>query len=206
MPPARSLASSPCSASAATASSAESAADVLERGGDHRAPRRGRRSARLDRGPHPFGRRGHVDVARCRAARARRSTAFMTAGVDADRSRLADALDAHRFVGLGVTVESSSMCGDLRGRRHEVVGERSRCGGCRSRRSGLLPERLRDALHDAAVDLALDDERVDLVAAVVDRDVAQQLDAPGLLVDLDDRDVHAEREREVRAGRTTRPP
>ena len=35
MPPARSLASSPCSASAASASSALAGADVVERGGDH---------------------------------------------------------------------------------------------------------------------------------------------------------------------------
>ena len=45
--------------------------------------------------------------------------------------------------------------------------------------------------------LTLHDERVDLVAAVVDGDVSDQLDAAGLLVDLDDRDVHPEREREV---------
>ena len=62
---------------------------------------------------------------------------------------------------------------------------------------GLLEQRLGEALDDAAVDLALDDERVDLVAAVVDRDVLQHVDAAGLLVDLDDADVGAERPREV---------
>ena len=39
----------------------------------------------------------------------------------------------------------------------------------------LLPERLADALRQAAVDLAVDQHRADDVAAVVDRDVAQQL-------------------------------
>ena len=34
-----------------------------------------------------------------------------------------------------------------------------------------------------------------MLAAVVDRDVTQQLDLPGVGVDLDDRDVRAERER-----------
>ena len=59
----------------------------------------------------------------------------------------------------------------------------------------LLPQRLRDALDDAAVLLAGDDQRVEDPAAVVDRDVAQRRDQAGLGVDLDDRDVGAERER-----------
>ena len=61
----------------------------------------------------------------------------------------------------------------------------------------LFEQRLRDALRDAAVDLALDDHRVDDVAAVVDRDVLLQIDAAGLGVDLDHRDVRAERPDEV---------
>ena len=61
----------------------------------------------------------------------------------------------------------------------------------------LLVERLRDRLHDAAVHLALDDHRVDHVAAVVDRRVALDRDLARLAVDLDLGDVRAEREREV---------
>ena len=53
----------------------------------------------------------------------------------------------------------------------------------------LLPERLRDALRDAAVHLAVDDLRVDHVAHVVDRDVADEVGRAGLRVHLDDRDV-----------------
>ena len=42
---------------------------------------------------------------------------------------------------------------------------------------GLLEQRLGEALDDAAVHLAVDDQRVDLHAAVVDGDVLQHVDA-----------------------------
>ena len=42
-----------------------------------------------------------------------------------------------------------------------------------------------------------DEHRVEDATAVVDRDVAEQLDLAGLGVDLDDRDVRAERERRL---------
>ncbi len=63
---------------------------------------------------------------------------------------------------------------------------------------GFFEQRLGDALDDAAVHLAVDDQRVDLDAAVVDRDVLQHVDRAGLDVDLDDAHVGAERPREVR--------
>ena len=52
----------------------------------------------------------------------------------------------------------------------------------------------------AAVLLAGDDQRVEDPAAVVDGDVAQRRDLAGLDVDLDDRDVGAERERRAVLG------
>ena len=58
----------------------------------------------------------------------------------------------------------------------------------------LFPERLADALRQPAVDLAGDQHRADDVAAVVDRDVAEQLDLARLREDLDHRDVGAEGE------------
>jgi hypothetical protein len=48
------------------------------------------------------------------------------------------------------------------------------------------------------VDLAVDDHRVDDVAAVVDRDEATDVDLARALVDVDHADVAAERERQVR--------
>ena len=63
---------------------------------------------------------------------------------------------------------------------------------------GLLPQRLADALRDAAVHLAVDDQRIHNVAAIVHRDVALDLDVAGVAIDFGDHDVRAEREREVR--------
>ncbi len=59
----------------------------------------------------------------------------------------------------------------------------------------VFVEHLRDALRDAAVLLALDEQRVHDRSTVVDGDVPEQLDTSGVAIDLDDRDVRAERER-----------
>ena len=56
----------------------------------------------------------------------------------------------------------------------------------------MLVERLRDALCDAAVLLTADQERVQDPAAVVDRDVPQELDPSRVGVDLHHGDVRAE--------------
>jgi hypothetical protein len=61
----------------------------------------------------------------------------------------------------------------------------------------LLEERLADGVHDAAVDLPVDEQGVDRIAAVVDRDVADQLGLAGLGIDVDHGRVGAEREHEV---------
>ena len=58
----------------------------------------------------------------------------------------------------------------------------------------MLPQRLADALRDAAVDLAVHDQRVDRAAEIVDRAVAHDLDYAGLGIDLDLADVAAIRE------------
>lgn len=55
-------------------------------------------------------------------------------------------------------------------------------------------QRLRDALGEPAVLLALDEQRVQDPPAVVDGDVPERRDPPGLGVDLDDRQVRPERE------------
>ena len=49
----------------------------------------------------------------------------------------------------------------------------------------LLPHRLADALRDAAMGLAVDDQRIDAAADVVDRGVAGDLDVAGVGIDLD---------------------
>ena len=57
-------------------------------------------------------------------------------------------------------------------------------------------QRLTDRLHDAAVNLSVDQHRVDHLAAIIDRDVTQKLDVAGFAIDFDDDDVRAEGKRE----------
>ena len=61
-----------------------------------------------------------------------------------------------------------------------------------------FPQRLPDALDDAAVHLALDNHRIDLRAAVVDRDVALEIDRARLRIDFDHGEVRAKGKHEVR--------
>jgi hypothetical protein len=88
--------------------------------------------------------------------------------------------------------------GQLGGRRDAVAEHRVGQEGAVLVVHRLLEHRLGDALRDAAVHLPVDDHRVDHGAAVVDRDVAQDLRRAGLGVHLDDADVRPRREREVR--------
>src|SRR5207244_2492747 len=56
----------------------------------------------------------------------------------------------------------------------------------------LLDERLADALRHAAVNLPLDDRRVDDVSAVINRNIFLNLDRTSLGIDLDHADVGTE--------------
>ena len=102
------------------------------------------------------------------------------------------------WCGDGVTVLADLPGGRLDRRRQEVVHERAGQVVAVLVVGDLLVQRRREAHRQAAVDLAVDDHRVDDVAAVVDRDEAADLDLAGALVDVDDADVAAERERQVR--------
>ena len=55
----------------------------------------------------------------------------------------------------------------------------------------MLEQRLADALRDAAVDLAVDDQRIDGAPDIVDGGVADDLDHAGVGIDLDLADVGA---------------
>ena len=73
--------------------------------------------------------------------------------------------------------------------RQQIIGE---CGG--DRLAGIVVAHpfehgIADAMRNAAVDLALDDLRIDPAAGILDRDIAQDGDAAGLDVDLDLDDV-----------------
>ncbi len=101
------------------------------------------------------------------------------------------------FVVDGVSTRSVSNVRKLGGRRHAVVRHRRRHQHAVLVVDGLLVHRLGDALRDTAVHLALDDGRVDRLAAVVDRNVLQDVRHPRFGIDLDRTEVSSRREREV---------
>ena len=169
-PPARNLASSPCWPMQADRLLGRLGPDVVECCGDHGLPPWRSWRRRLDGGPHVLRAGGHRDVADAETGQR------VDDGVDdgrggADRAGLADALDAERVGrrrGDGVAERDRR---DVAGGRHHVVGQRGRLEVAVRVVDGLLEQRLGHALDDAAVHLAVDDQRVDLHAAVVDRDV-----------------------------------
>src|SRR3954452_24722378 len=81
--------------------------------------------------------------------------------------------------------------------RDEIVHERAGHVVAELVVGDLLVQRWREAHRQSAVDLPVDDHRVDDVAAVVHRDEAADVDPPRPLVDVDDTDVRPERERQV---------
>ena len=77
------------------------------------------------------------------------------------------------------------------GARHRVVHERAGEQLAFVVVDRMLHQRLADALHHAAVELALDDHRIDDGAEIVDRRVSHHLDDAGFGIDLDLGDVAA---------------
>ena len=129
--------------------------DVLERGGDHRVPPEAAWIAF-----HTLcGEAGMGTSVTPRGAAS--AMALITAG--AAPIVPASPMPSRR---AGSSARASRVVGRDRrhvGRgRHEVVGERRRAQVAVLVVHGLLEQRLRDALYHAAMDLALDDERVDL--------------------------------------------
>ena len=95
----------------------------------------------------------------------------------ADGAGLADALDAELVGRRGRDGVAERDRRHVARRRHEVLGERRRLEVAVAVVDRFLEQRLGEALDDAAVHLPVDDQRVDLHAAVVDGDVLQHLDA-----------------------------
>ena len=89
------------------------------------------------------------------------------------------------------------VAGHVVGARHRVVHVAGRKLLALGVVDDFLKQRLADALADAAVDLALDDHRVDDDAEVVAGDELQDLGLAGVRVDLDLGDEAAHREGEV---------
>ncbi len=153
----------------------------------------------LDGPPDPLGRGGHVDVGDAEVGH-RVDDRVLHRGRGADRAGLADALGAERVVARGRLHLDQLEARHLGRRQERVVGER------RGQRvavlvvDDLLEERLGGALRDAAVPLALGQQRVHDRAGVVDGHDPAEEHLAGLGIDLDDRHVGAERERRPRRG------
>ena len=144
------------------------------------------------------GRAGHVDVVDAVRGVQRVDDRVDDRGRRPDVRRLADALGAERVVRARRDRLAELEVGTLERRRDQVVHER------RVEAVALLVEREHlhqrdaDAFGEAAVDLAVDDHRVDAHAAVVDRDEAPDGDMSRVGVDVDDGDVGAVGVGEVR--------
>ena len=123
-------------------------------------------------------------------------TPLTIAGVEAMVPASPTPLTPSGFVVDGVSVRSVVKLGRSDGRGQGVVDERAVDQRALLVVVGLLEQRLRDALGEPAVHLALDQQRVHRLADVVDADVAAQRRPAGLGVDLHRGEVRAVREGE----------
>src|SRR5581483_5510799 len=122
-------------------------------------------------------------------------------GGHGDGAALSGALEALRVgVGRRVDVEQLRRRGDLAGADDRVVEEARRPqGAVRVVHRGLV-ERVAEPVREAAEQLALEGQRVDRLARVVNDDVAENLDLAGLPVDGDHRGVASAGEGERTGG------
>ena len=103
----------------------------------------------------------------------------------ADRAAFADALLSELGIGRRRFHMEHANVGHFRAARQQIVGER------RSERLALrverhfLEQRRADALRGAAVNLAVDDHRIDQHAGVFHHDVVENFDAAGFRIDRD---------------------
>ena len=115
----------------------------------------------------------------------------------ADRAGLAAALDAERIARTQRRGVVQLERRQIVGARHGVVHER----GGHELAAGVVDrafeQRLADALREAAMDLALDDHRVDQPAEIVGGDEIDEGGLAGAGIDLEFADIGAGREGEV---------
>ena len=145
--------------------------------------------------PHALGGGGHVDIDDAER-RQRIHHRVHDRRRRADGAGLAAALGAQRIVraerGVGLELERKEIVGT----RHAIVHERARLElAALVVIDRVLVERLADALDQRAMDLALDDQRVDDAAEVVGAGEVDKLDRAGLAIDFDLGDIGARRDR-----------
>ena len=146
----------------------------------------------IDDPPQLLGPQHHVDV--FHAERAQRvDRRRHDARRRSERAGFADALRAERIARRRRHGRRQLEAREIGGPRHRVVHERSGHQLAVVVVDRFFDHRLADALRQAAVDLSFDDQRVDQIAGIVDGDQLQQLRLAGLAIDLEHRDVAAER-------------
>ena len=126
----------------------------------------------LHRRPDTSRSAGHVDVVDAVRLVQRVDHRVDDRGRGPDVRRLADALGPERVVRARRDRLAELEVGRLEGRRDQVVHERRVQAVALLVKREDLHQRDADAFREAAVDLAVDDHRVDPHAAVVDRDEA----------------------------------
>src|SRR5579862_1853927 len=133
-------------------------------------------SALFDRPPHPLRRRRHLDMAHAEFAQ-RIDDGIDDDGERRNRAAFAGGPDAERMRRRRHFAEFSGVKRQIAGARHRIIHER-----CGKELPALrivistLHERLADALRDAAVHLAVNDERVDRAADIVNRGIVHDPD------------------------------
>ena len=122
------------------------------------------------------------------------TSAFATAGIAPTQPASPAPLTPSGLVLVGTGLALTSTAREVVGARHGVVHERAGDELAVAVEVDVLLQDLADALRDAADDLALEQQRIDHGADVVDHAVFHDLDLAGLRIDLDLADVHAVRE------------
>src|SRR5215510_1773395 len=82
--------------------------------------------------------------------------------------------------------------------RNRVVHQRTRQQLAVLVINNLFVQSLADTLHESAMDLAFNEQRIDHVSTVIDRDVFRDLRFSGLSIDFHDAHVGTEWKREIR--------
>ncbi len=102
-----------------------------------------------------------------------------------DATGLTRALDAERIGGGRQFIEDDVERRQIAGARQRVIQQRPARQLARLRVvDRVLEQRLADALRNAALDLALGQQRIDQPAVIVDRGIAFEADGAGFRIDL----------------------
>src|SRR5439155_21339935 len=147
-------------------------------------------AGRLDGTPHFLWRAGWIDLANPQW-RQRVEHRVDDGGRRADGRTFTYALDAQRVDRAGRDRAIQRKAGQIERRRHHVGRQVTGQERTFVPEYLLLVKGLRDTLRQAAVHLALDQQRVEHAATVIDRDISPQRHRTGLRIDVDNGNVRS---------------